>query len=53
MVAVSDNERCKARNKEELEQHDKPKTNEIADGSSYAALSDSSNGNFRRVVAVQ
>ena len=49
MVTVSDNERCKARNREELEQHDKTKTNQIADGSSYAALSNSSNGNFREL----
>ena len=49
MVAVSDNERCKACNREDLEQHDKTKTNQIADGRSYAALSNSSNGNFREV----
>ena len=49
MVTMSDNERCKACNREELEQHDKTKTNQIADGGSYAALSSSSNGNFREL----
>ena len=49
MVTVSDNERCKACNREELEQHDKTKTNQIAVDSSYAALKNSSNGNFREL----
>ena len=49
MVTVSDNERCKACNREEWEQHDKTKTNQIADSSSYVALNNSSNGNFREL----
>ena len=47
MVTMSDNERRKARNREELEQHDKTKANQIADCSSYAALSNSSKGKFK------
>ena len=49
MVTVSDNERCKACNREEWEQHDKTKTNQTAVCSSYAALNNSSNGNFREL----
>ena len=46
MVTVSDNERCKACNREDLEQHGKTETNQTAIGSSYAALNNSSDGNF-------
>ena len=37
MVTVSDNERCKACNREELEQHGKTKANQIAVGNSYGS----------------
>ena len=49
MVTVSDNKRCKTCNREELEQHGKNKTNQSAVGSSYAALNDSSDSNFREL----
>ena len=49
MVTVSDNERYKACNREELEQHRERETNQLAMGSSYAALNASSDGNFREL----
>lgn len=49
MVTVSDNERCKACNREELEQHGKTKPIKLQLVVAMAALNDSSNGNFREL----